>query len=90
MPKPTRCVQSWTENEVHGSAGVEGMQNLQPHDTDDTVSANESHSDDDFDMHDHSDRIFHTLCWSMDGCRLAVASSASLTRQARCSVLCFI
>ena len=91
--KANRCVQSWTEDELHGSAalneGTEGVQQPQPHDA---PSADDSHG--------HFHRVYeilmafmkwfsHALSWSQDGRRLAVASKASLTCGARCSVLCF-
>ena len=95
--KANRCVQSWTEDELHGqarlTAGLEGVQRTHRHDADDSSSADDSDDEDfdvahDIDIYPH-DVYPHALSWSKDGCRLAVASKTSLTRGARCCVLCF-
>ena len=89
--RANRCVQSWTEDELHGPAcplGSEGMPSSQH--ANDTSSADASQ----YDSNDHGRDgnrgcVPRALSWSKDGCRLAIASGASLTRGARCCVLHF-
>ena len=96
--RANRCVQSWTEDELHGpaepTAGSEGVQCPELHDADDNSAADDSDDEsDESDLDVVGDHyVFpHALSWSKDGCRLAVASKASVRRGhgARCSVLCF-
>ena len=108
--KASRCVQSWTEDELRGPAmplhpavGMAGSDGLpRPEHADDVSCSNvprvgvHNHNNDDYDDdfnrnsdHDHLVPVPHTLSWSQDGRRLAIASGASLTSGARCCMLHF-
>ena len=88
--RANRCVHSWTEQDLHGPAMPSDPADIITSGDDDTSFADEP---DDFDHEDDSDDYYikapHALSWSKDGCRLAVASCASLTHGARCCVLHF-
>ena len=83
--KANRCVQSWWLCELHGpdmpSELAQGASTSSAHERDDAYLANDYVPDD--------EHIAHVLSWSKDGCKLAIASGASATRRARCSVLHF-
>ena len=92
--KAHRCVRSWSTDDLHGPAMLanpidanpteapEGV--LHPHHADEGDDA-----DDDGNEDHYTAEVPHILSWSQDGSRLAVASGASLTRGAKCSVLHF-
>ena len=97
--KGNRRVQSWSEDEVHGPAVLsDPAEEEEPDPAEDVVHRHHSDELDDYlngfadrfsVRHDYDETVRHALSWSKDGCRLAVASGASLTCSARCSVLHF-
>ena len=81
-----RCFQSWSQDELHGPATPPSLAQGAA-----TSSADECDHEDPADWFDDEDDgcCPYLLSWSKDGCRLAVASCASASYRARCSVLHF-
>ncbi len=82
--KANRCVVSWDEDELHGHPTAFHQR---PYSRPDSCAADDLHTEGGWDMDPTA--IQHKLEWSKDGRRLAVASGASSSTRARCSILHF-
>ncbi len=82
--KANRCVMSWDEDELHGHPTAFHQR---PYSRPDSCADDDPHTEGGWDMDPIA--IQHKLEWSKDGRRLVVASGASSTTRARCSILHF-